>query len=506
MTSTDTRRVTRASTRDRRPAVTSAPTTRRLVVPARLRIVGWFLLLLVIVQFSVGLAVRNLMQADALERARDGLEQETTEFLRVADSGRDPITGEPTVDAVQLLDGHLRRQHADRGEVMLAITADGRTLTQPERPMTAQDRTARLDPILATGQDAGRLDLPGGPVMWSSVRVLGAGDEPVATFLVIAELAPFWERADAVTRTVLVVSGAGLALAAFASWVVAGQILRPVNEIRRAAARITHEDLTRRIEVAGHDDIAALAAQFNAMLDRLDSAFRTQREFLDDASHELRTPITIVRGNLEFLEDDDPAERAEVVRLCNGELDRMSRIVEDLLLLAKAEQPDFVVRERTDLLELTTDVAAKLQRLGDRVWRIDALPEGEADIDPQRITQALVQLAQNAVQHTGPGDRISLGVTTSATGVAFRVTDTGSGITPEDAEAIFGRFSRGAASGGSRGEHTGAGLGLAIVTAIAEAHGGHVELESSPGHGSTFTIRVPATVVAPEGADTWTTS
>ncbi|MGH3774444.1 MAG: histidine kinase dimerization/phospho-acceptor domain-containing protein [Pseudonocardiaceae bacterium] len=124
--------------------------------------------------------------------------------------------------------------------------------------------------------------------------------------------------------------------------------------MHRAAAQIGEDDLTRRIPVRGNDDIAALAEQFNAMMERLQAAFATQREFLDDASHELRTPITIIRGNLELL-GDDPAERAEDIRLCLDELDRMTRIVDDLLLLAKSERPDFVRPEPVELAELTSD-------------------------------------------------------------------------------------------------------------------------------------------------------
>ncbi|MEQ3553097.1 HAMP domain-containing sensor histidine kinase [Pseudonocardia nematodicida] len=472
-----------------RPA--SRPVRRRLFLPARLRIVGWCTLLLIVTLFSVGLAVRNLLQADAVRSVHDGLVQETREFLRVAESGRDPITGAPTVDAVQLMEGHLLRQYPHDGELLFGIAGDGRVLTQPDRPPSEAEQREVIAPIVAEAGEGGRLETSAGPVLWSSVRVVDDSGEPAGTYVIASEVTPHLASAEAVTRAVMIVSGGGVLIAALASWIIAGQILRPVNAVRKAAERITHEDLTQRIEVVGHDDVAALAMQFNAMLDRLEGAFRVQREFLDDASHELRTPITIVRGNLELLGDDDPAERAEVVRLCGGELDRMSRIVEDLLLLAKSEQPDFVSPRRTDLLELTTDVAAKLQRLGDRRWRIDDLPEGEAMLDPQRITQALVQLAQNAVQHTGPGDRIALGAVVRGPDVVFRVADTGHGVTPDDAEAIFQRFSRGATHGGSRGLHTGAGLGLAIVTAIAEAHGGRVELDSRPGAGATFSIRLP---------------
>jgi signal transduction histidine kinase len=241
--------------------------------------------------------------------------------------------------------------------------------------------------------------------------------------------------------------------------------------------------------VRGRDDIAALAEQFNLMLDRLEQAFATQRRFVDDAGHELRTPITIVRGHLELM-GDDPAERAEVVRLCTDELDRMNRIVADLLVLAKAERPDFVQLQPVEVAELTSDVYVKLRALGDRDWRLEGIGEGIAVVDPQRVTQAVVQLAQNAVQHTSTGDRVLVGSALLDGHVSFWVTDHGPGVSPEDVEVIFNRFARGSTDGAAA-HRAGAGLGLAIVRAIAEAHGGVVKLVSTPGEGATFGIELP---------------
>jgi len=246
--------------------------------------------------------------------------------------------------------------------------------------------------------------------------------------------------------------------------------------VRTAAAQLTEQDLTRRIPVAGRDDVAALAETFNAMLDRLERAFAVQRQFVDDAGHELRTPITIVRGHLELM-GDDPAEREETVRLVTDELDRMSRIVEDLLLLAKAERPDFVTPEPVQLAELTADVYVKARTLGDRDWRLAEIADREARLDPQRITQAMVQLAQNAVQHTATGQTIRIGSRADGERIELYVADSGPGVRPEDTELIFERFRRGTTRRGARG--SGAGLGLSIVKAIAEGHGGRVRLQGA---------------------------
>ncbi len=288
----------------------------------------------------------------------------------------------------------------------------------------------------------------------------------------------------------LALSGVALLMTTGIGWAVAGRILAPVRLVRTTAAELTEQDLTRRIPVEGRDDIAALAETFNAMLDRLERAFAAQRVFVDDAGHELRTPITIVRGHLELM-GDDPADREETVRLVTDELDRMSRIVEDLLLLAGAERPDFVRPEPVQLAELTADVFVKVRTLGEREWQLDGVADREVRLDPQRMTQAMVQLAQNAVQHTVPGQRIRIGsraVDSRAEGdrIELYVADHGPGIPPEDAEVIFERFRRGTSRRGTR--TSGAGLGLAIVKAIAEGHHGGVELRRTEGGGATFVL------------------
>lgn len=291
--------------------------------------------------------------------------------------------------------------------------------------------------------------------------------------------------ADKTFWTLLALSGVALLMTTGIGWAVAGRILAPVRLVRTTAAELTEQDLTRRIPVEGRDDIAALAETFNAMLDRLERAFAAQRVFVDDAGHELRTPITIVRGHLELM-GDDPADREETVRLVTDELDRMSRIVEDLLLLAGAERPDFVRPEPVQLAELTADVFVKVRTLGDREWQLDGVADLEVRLDEQRMTQAMVQLAQNAVQHTVPGQRIRIGSRAEADRVELYVADHGPGIPPEDAEVIFERFRRGTSRRGTR--TSGAGLGLAIVRAIAEGHHGRVELRRTEGGGATFVL------------------
>ncbi len=241
--------------------------------------------------------------------------------------------------------------------------------------------------------------------------------------------------------------------------------------------------------------MADVAVQFNAMLDRIQEAFDAEQRFVDDAGHELRTPITVIRGHLELL-GDDPQERQATLALVTSELDRMSRMVTDLLSLAKAERPDFLRLQRgVDLAALTLDLDAKVTALGDRRWGLSHIAEGTCTVDPERLTQAVLQLAQNAVEHTTVGDRIVLSselVSASAPGdptLVLSVTDEGSGVHPDDVPVLFERFARGQHGPRPRG---GAGLGLAIVRSIAEAHGGRAYVETTGGRGARFAVAVPA--------------
>jgi signal transduction histidine kinase len=177
------------------------------------------------------------------------------------------------------------------------------------------------------------------------------------------------------------------------------------------------------------------------------------------------------------------------VSLVTDELDRMNRMVNDLILLARAEQPDFLRLGAVEVAEMTHDVFAKAVALGERDWRLGPVATVRVWADRQRLTQALAQLAQNAVQFTGPADQIELSTRVERGRVLLAVRDTGVGIEPADQERIFARFAR--VERVRAGVDGGAGLGLAIVVAIAEAHHGTVVLDSVPRAGSTFTLVLP---------------
>lgn len=426
-----------------------------------------------------------LRQVDA--RIEEELIQETVEFNRLV-GGRDPATGQPFGDDVAaIIDTYLRRNEPASYEAVFTFVNG-----QPYRgsPGPLEDLYRRQDLVdrwLSVAQRTmGSTTSDAGPVKWvaTPIRPPGGGDGVFAVASFTDQ-----ERDEVVqANNVAAIAALGVLLvASVLAWAATGRVLAPLRRVTETARRIEESDLSERLEIRGRDEIADLGRTFNAMLDRLELAFAIQRAFVSDAGHELRTPITIIRGHLELM-GDDPEERRETIALVTDELDRMNRLVDDLLMLAKAQQPDFLALKPVWLERLTAEVHAKARALGDRDWRLGDTARLEMTLDRQRVTQAWMQLAQNAVQFTAPGGRIEIGSRAEDGQVLLYVEDDGEGISAADQGRIFERFAR-AGSGRRRSE--GSGLGLPIVRAIAEAHGGRVLVESRAGEGSVFALSLP---------------
>lgn len=455
----------------------------------RSRVLG-FSAALLITALGIGLVVQRAVLLGRLDREVEAsLDQERLELEQLA-SGSNPVTGQPFAGDVQaIFDTFLRRNVAMGGEVYLAFV--GGRFYKGSTPGPGADRLDQDAAIAARwaslrAGERGELTTDAGPVRYLAVPLATQGQ--TAGVFVIANFLR-GERAEIEDgfRLSVAVAAAVVLVALSGAWVIAGRLLRPVRELTDNARSITETDLSGRIPVSGDDEIAVLARTFNEMLDRLGDAFAAQRAFVDDAGHELRTPITIVRGHLELM-GDDPAERRETVALVTDELDRMARIVDDLLMLAIAEQPDFVRPETVELSDLTTELLMKSRALGDRRWHLDACASGPMPGDPQRLAQAVLNLARNAVQHTAVGDEIAVGSSRAGGEIRIWVRDTGPGVEPAERERIFERFARGR-SGPRRSD--GAGLGLAIVRAVATGHNGRIDLVSRPGWGATFSLVLP---------------
>ncbi|MDA0170761.1 ATP-binding protein [Solirubrobacter taibaiensis] len=461
---------------------------RRIFGGARTRILAAFVVLMAFSTVVSVIAIYEVLVVRADDRLDASLRQEVEEFRQLA-SGRDPDDGRAFGDELEkIFDLYQDRNVPGAGETIVMF-ADGRYYDELSGGVGGRlalggetDRWAKL-----REPESGEVETPTETIRYLAVPVRTTGSTPAGVFVVAASLSAerddVWEAVQLATLVLITV----LLIASALAWVVAGRLLAPLRALDDTARSITETDLTRRIPVSGADEIAELSRTFNAMVDRLEGAFASQRAFVSDASHELRTPITIVRGHLELL-GDDPQERRETVALVTDELDRMSRFVDDLLLLAKAERSDFLRVDEVELGALTDELLDKAAALGKRSWALEARGEAVLHADRQRLTQAVMGLAQNAVQHTKDGDAIWIGTGVDAGEASLWVRDSGPGVAREDQDRIFDRFARAA---GSRRRSEGAGLGLAIVRAIAEAHGGRATLASQPGAGSTFTVVVP---------------
>jgi signal transduction histidine kinase len=481
MVNTETTRVTRATNPSKSKRMHSAS--------VRVRILGWYVTLLGVSLIAALLLQRTFLLAQVQTDAESALDQEFEEFQALV-GGTNPNTGEPFgSDVSAIFDTFLDRNVPLAGEGLMAYV---------NRRLYKTDITGARIAALPQAETWGTLtestrgvleDEDLGMVHYLAVPI-GVGEEEDGVFVVTVMTRDRLASANEVIRLGAVVYGSIFLLASVLAWVAAGRILRPLTDLTETAMSITDTDLSRRIAVEGDDEIAELGRTFNSMLDRLDEGFASQRRFVDDAGHELRTPITIIRGNLEVM-GDDPEDRREALDLVTDELDRMSRIVDDLLDLARAEQPDFIQIAPMDLDEFTNDLVTRARALDDRSWLVESSDHVVIEGDRHRLNQAMMNLIRNVVEHTPREAHVHLGSKLDWRGnVCLWVRDAGKTIPEEDRVRIFDRFAR--IESGRRNTE-GAGLGLAIVAAIAEAHGGRVELDAVEGGGNLFTIIVPST-------------
>lgn len=443
------------------------------------------------------LIIRQLLLVRVEERVEKSLVQEVGEFRRLV-GGRNPTTGQPFGDDVAaIFDVFLSRNIPEDDEFFIALMNGELYEYSPRALPSSISSNSNLVKYWAqlTQPEQGQKVTSNGTILYLAEPVkvtyradpVRITDKTRAVFVVAHITAGERKEVDEALIVIIQVTFAVLVVASLLAWVVAGRVLAPLRLLTETARSISDSDLTRRIPVKGSDEIAELTVTFNEMLDRIEAAFASQRDFINDAGHELRTPITIIRGHLELL-GDDPQERCETIELVTDELDRMNRFVNDLLILAKAEQPNFLNLETVDIGSLTEELYTKATALADRDWRLDKKALGYIVADRQRLTQAIMNLAQNATQHTQDGDVIALGSAVKEGNARFWVRDTGEGIPLAEQERIFERFAR---ASNSRRRSEGAGLGLAIVQAIALAHSGQIKLLSRPGGGSNFTIIIP---------------
>jgi signal transduction histidine kinase len=444
-------------------------------------------LLLLFVSALMSLLVGRAILLDQVDRDLEAATTQEVEEFELLSRQIDPTTGEVySADPQRLFDAYFTRELADEGEVLLAFLDGDLYRSSHSGEVTEVEELAELAPQWRSlsAPMRGSLDTSVGEARYQAIPV---GSETARSSLVAIGFPDLRrQQVNQAVRNQIAVQSALFVVVAAVGYLLAARLLRPLASLSETASTINDSDLSRRIDVNGHDEVAQIARSFNDMLDRLERAFTSQREFLDNTSHELRSPLTVVRGHVELLPlAASPEERQETADLVLDEVDRMTRMLADLTLLARSEHPRFLAVEAVDLHDLTMGVHRKARALGARDWRVEPAPAGVIlRADPRRLTQAVLQLAENAVRHTEDGGAVTIGSSHADGSVTLWVEDDGVGVPPQEAESIFERFKQGERAGSS-------GLGLSIVQAIARAHGGSARLDPRPGPGARFEIRLP---------------
>lgn len=466
----------------------TGPTRRRRLGSAS-RLAAFLAILLAVILSVTAYETDRAFANQSIASTTRGLVSEVDSFSR-ATSATTAASLEPAT--VAYLQGRVLVQ----GESLLIGLGSGRRFGSAGSAALLADRQVRhlLSRPPSTAATY-RMTLDGSDTLLlaSPIRQGGA---TVGTLLVTSDLSQL--HAD--QQRVLVL-GAGEALVALiaavaGAYLLLRRLLRTVGSITDTASSIENGDLDRRLGDQGTDDeVGKLAATFDSMLDRLQAAMVVQRRLLSDVSHQLRTPLTVARGHLEVLARQPTADIDEVretVGVVVDELDHMRSLVERLLLLGRALEPDFLQVERLDLRTFLSELTDSARVLAPRWWSLAPVPDVVLEVDVAKLRGALLNLVDNAVGATATGDTIEVRAVCSDLdgSLVLSVEDSGPGIPDAQLPTVLVRFGR---LGSADSE--GSGLGLAIVTAVAEAHGGAFALGRSELGGCRAAITLPASRV-----------
>jgi two-component system, OmpR family, sensor kinase len=458
-------------------------------LPIRVRLIAWYVVLLAAILVALSAFLLLRLRADLVAGVDGSLDARVAQITlglqgpgdgEFRDVSNAALAGLPRRESAAQLLSRTGKVLEDSGDVVSGQPMIDLGRVRRMRPGQQLHATFRLGPehekfrVLAVG-----LNRPQG----AAVLAVGSSLEDVD------------ESIDRLQLLLLIAIPGALALAGGGGWLLARKALLPVARITSQAGAIGGDRLHDRVTVPpAADELARLAETLNAMLDRIERSVVEQRRLVADASHELRTPLAIMRAELEvgLRGADLPPEAVEVLESSSEEVGRMSRIVDDLLVLAHADEGRLqLAREPLDLGELARTVTGKLRPLAE-AKRIELSSEGGAgDVaaDRARIAQVVANLLDNAVKYTEPGGVVRVAVWEEGHEGLLSVADTGPGIAPAVLPRVFDRFFRfDAARSRAQG---GSGLGLAICKEIVEAHGGRIWAESRPDAGSSFTFALP---------------
>ncbi|HEY9086558.1 MAG TPA: HAMP domain-containing sensor histidine kinase [Anaerolineaceae bacterium] len=454
----------------------------------RLRLTLLYTTLLVGILLVFGSLVYWLINVTLLDQVDTDLTQNANsivEMLRVNENSQFDVRSIATFRSSD----NLEFQIWNASEILVVARPLPRTVALDERTLRA------TEPVFTTNRvENTRLRVLTVPL------VTGRGQVGTLQLGIHLELIDLLMRTLAIMLIVIAVLAS--AVASLWIWLVNGRALAPLATMSRVATQISHaEDLSRRIPQVGAapgDEVDQLIQTFNETLERLEQLFITQRRFLADVSHELRTPLTVIKGNVGLMRKIGEADEESLVSI-EGEVDRLTRMVGDLLLLAQAESGRLpLAAEPVELDTVLLEVFQQMRLLaGERIQvRVSEIDQVQVTGDRDRLKQVLLNLVGNAVQYTPAGGLVMLSLRKTDTQARLTVTDSGPGIAAQDLPHIFERFYRGEKSR-KRAQGTGFGLGLSIAYWIVRSHQGTIEVQSKEGQGTEFTIYLPLKPVSP---------
>jgi heavy metal sensor kinase len=460
-----------------------------MTISTRARLTVYFTALFGAIVVALAIAAYVLVRNDTYSKLDSA--------LRVAVDGT-------AMSATHELNEHPRQAAGDAD--LQAVLQEMRDGPLPDTQILVREHSRQVAYKASQGQavDLRRIapDWPGNAANWEGVRV-AYRELPVSKFATHYQIyaakaiAPALGELRVLTRLLLLFVPLGLGLAALAGYLLARETLAPLEDLTQAIDAITSSHLSARVNVrSAQDDIGQLGSRFNSLLDRLQAAFDLQRRFMADASHELRTPVTVALAAAQVTARD----AARTLRDCEESLDiveqqmlRLKKIIGDMLFLSQADASslklDWKEMYLDDAVSEASRAAKALARAKQQSFRLDALPEARCWGDQELLTQAILIVLDNSVKFTPPGGSIEVTVRQSGNFWICAIQDSGAGI-PEKAQPhIFDRFFRAHNSGNEK--VPGAGLGLPIAKSIVESHGGNLRLVQSHPGSTTFEISIP---------------
>ena len=450
----------------------------------RVKILAWILVPVALLLTTLIGTISFLTLSDNAREIDRHLAREANELELLAQDSIDPETGTSFSSARALLTLYISRTIPDPHETMFIVVDGIVTNRTTDNPEVRLERDPEFLEIVTSAQvvEVGDYSTEEGNARYLIVPVAGESDAGQLVAIIFSD-----EYSGPVLELIVrfaLIAAFSLIAVAIVGWVVAGRVMAPITQLRKTAQQVAADDLTKRIEISGgNSELDQLAVEFNTMLDRIQQAFSSQARFVDDAGHELRTPLTIVMGHFELMETD-PSQRDSSMPIIKDELRRMSRLVQDLQTLTRSSSPNFLARQLVDLDQFASDLRVKASMLGLANLEINA-DSSAFNFDPERITQALLQLIENSRKHCGDEAAIRVQLL-AAQYLTVSVEDNGPGVSDEDLPKLFLPFFR--AKG--KVDLEGSGLGLALVKAIAQAHGGDATASRSELGGLKITLRI----------------